>query len=946
MTEQYETVFRELRPDPTDRELKELYTLTKKDLAFIDATAKRNTARLALAIHFKAFHYLGYFIRLKDVPAKIKQHIAQGLGIRRMPTDKELDGYDTSGHKRVHIEAIRRHFDVRPLSMKRDQPWLEALARKAAETKHNVPDIINQMIEELLRQRYELPGITVLVAIATAARATVHDGYLNAVSNALTPEAKQTIDGLLKRGNDPLTGWNALKREPRRPTNREARFWLQHIERLRRLADQMPPLDIPIPKLRFFREWARALDATQLSRLKGPRLYGLAAIYIHAQRGNALDDAVDMFLRLIQRLENLAVRKLQEHRLAQGAEWDALVKQLRDILLAYKTTGTDEQRILAIDDSLAMDVDALLKACDEHLAIQHRNYLPFLVEPYESVRRLLINCLDIVELQALDDGSESRKLLEVVKQLRSVRKRQLTYDEAGLQPADLKWLEALWRSHVVRKDSSGQEYLDRIYLELSILYRIRDELKSGDLFVPKGERFDDFRDHLVDDERLAAELAEYGMTTGIEVEPERHLAKLKVDLKMMIDKVDRRFPDNAYAEIVDGKLSLKRLKRPETSAEVRALDEMISERMTPVNIVDVLIDTCRWLNLHKEFRTIAEGQGRIADLLPRVVTTLLCYGCNLGPVQTERSVRGISRKQVSWINHQYIKEDTLNRCITKAINRYSTYRLPRFWGTGKSASADGTHWRLYEQNLISERHIRYGAYGGIGYYHVSDTYIALMSHFTTCGTYEAVYILDGMLNNKSEIQPDTVHGDTQAQSLPVFALAHLLGIKLMPRIRQLKDLDFSRAEEGHRCEHINALFSDDIDWALIERHFNEMLRIAVSIKVGVITASSILRRLGVLSAVPWTRCSVRQPPEKRHGKEERIVGREAGRGGIGAAASRGAQCAGRATVWCQRTVAVPLARRVHGGGKGGSAGKGRRCGGGSRGGEAAARDRAARAGDR
>jgi TnpA family transposase len=43
------------------------------------------------------------------------------------------------------------------------------------------------------------------------------------------------------------------------------------------------------------------------------------------------------------------------------------------------------------------------------------------------------------------------------------------------------------------------------------------------------------------------------------------------------------------------------------------------------------------------------------------------------------------------------------------------------------------------------------------------------------------------------------------------------------------------------------LFSDDIDWALIETHFNEMLRIAVSIKVGVITASSILRRLGTKS---------------------------------------------------------------------------------------------------
>ncbi len=55
---------------------------------------------------------------------------------------------------------------------------------------------------------------------------------------------------------------------------------------------------------------------------------------------------------------------------------------------------------------------------------------------------------------------------------------------------------------------------------------------------------------------------------------------------------------------------------------------------------------------------------------------------------------------------------------------------------------------------------RYGGYGGIGYYHVSDKYIALFSHFIPCGVYEAVYILDGLINNQSVIQPDTLHGDT------------------------------------------------------------------------------------------------------------------------------------------------------------------------------------------
>jgi hypothetical protein len=45
--------------------------------------------------------------------------------------------------------------------------------------------------------------------------------------------------------------------------------------------------------------------------------------------------------------------------------------------------------------------------------------------------------------------------------------------------------------------------------------------------------------------------------------------------------------------------------------------------------------------------------------------------------------------------------------------------------SGKSASADGMKWDLYPQNLMSEYHIRYGGYGGIGYYLVADSYMGL-----------------------------------------------------------------------------------------------------------------------------------------------------------------------------------------------------------------------------
>jgi hypothetical protein len=47
--------------------------------------------------------------------------------------------------------------------------------------------------------------------------------------------------------------------------------------------------------------------------------------------------------------------------------------------------------------------------------------------------------------------------------------------------------------------------------------------------------------------------------------------------------------------------------------------------------------------------------------------------------------------------------------------------------------------------------------------------------------------------------------------------------------------------------HLDALFTDTVDWDLIRTHWPDMLRVAVSIRAGWITASTILRRLGTYS---------------------------------------------------------------------------------------------------
>ena len=111
-------------------------------------------------------------------------------------------------------------------------------------------------------------------------------------------------------------------------------------------------------------------------------------------------------------------------------------------------------------------------------------------------------------------------------------------------------------------------------------------------------------------------------------------------------------------------------------------------------------------------------------------------------------------------------------------------------------------------------------------YLVSDMYIALFSRFTTCGSWEGHNILDFIARTNETCGRNDPCGYAGTECGNLW-LAHLLGIRLQPRIRNWKGLNLFRSNPDISYEHIDLLFTKRVDWDLIETMLPEMLRVAV-----------------------------------------------------------------------------------------------------------------------
>lgn len=828
----------------TREELQTRYELSEADHVFLRATARGEAGRLTLATILKTRLDLGVFPALEAVDAGIVTHLAKQLGLM-VPPPLLLED---SGKKTLYRyrAAVRAHLGVAPYP-DAGEVLVTNTVLEAAETMSDPADLINRAIEALCGAMIDLPAFSTLDRLVNHLRGRVHERMYERVTARLSAETVAALDALLTVPPDSATTpFNRLKQTPGPARFETIALWTERLAWLTGLLDPDQLLEgISHTKLRQFAAEAAALEAGELLDMsqRGKR-HTLLLSLIRQARTRCRDELIEMLIRRVRRTQAAARERLTALQDENRALEERLIALFGRVLATAKAEETDAAfgrhvRTLLTEQG---GIDRLAEHCETVTAWHGNNDLPLLWPLHARTRSLLFRLVDLMDIRSATQDRSLLDALAMVAKHRHSRRDDLPYD------LDLGFASQRWRSFVV-KGRSGSPTIDRRALEVCVFIHLADALQAGDVCVLGAEAFADYREQLLPWPDCAPRLAAYCRLLAMPESAEAVVAQLKDELTQTAADVDAGLPNNTELTLdADGTPHLKKQRAAREPDGLADFEREIRARMPERHLLDILKHTEHWSGYTRHFGPPSGSDPKLANAVRRYLFAVFGYGCNLGPLQTARHAPDIATAQaLRRINAQHINADKLEAAMADVIGQYTRFGLPRYWGDGRAAIADGTHVKLRENNLLGSRHIRYGSYGGIAYHHIADSYIALFTTFIPCGVWEAVHILDALLKNQSTLRPDTLHADTHGQSEPVFGLCRLLGIKLMPRMRSWADVVFYRPDTSVRYQHIDALFSREIDWMLITKHWPDMMQVALSIQAGRVMPSMLLRKLGTYS---------------------------------------------------------------------------------------------------
>ncbi|MBF0227709.1 MAG: Tn3 family transposase [Desulfobacterales bacterium] len=567
-----------------------------------------------------------------------------------------------------------------------------------------------------------------------------------------------------------------------------------------------------------------------IQRLKPYKRYPILIAFMAQSLEDVVDELVDLFDKYLLNSYMHSKRKLEKFHLAtiKTTQEKLRILQKIGIILLDKNISDDKLREEIYKNIPPEILREILQECSGLIRPKQDLHYDYFANYYLCIRRFIPKFLNVLKFHSNVKDNGLLKAVNILREFNNNKDFDENFDELNLD-----FIPKGWKPYLYDKNKK----INKKYFELCTLWELRGALRSGNIWVQHSRRYADPETYLIPKEQWitlkeqACKLLK--MNTG-----EERLAQANQELKDALKKLDNELINSDRLRIENDKLIVSPLKAEIIEPSCINLQKAITERLPKIELSELLIEVDHWTGFSDCLEHAAEVQPRSSKLIKYLHASILAQSCNLG-LKKMAEASDLSYSQLAWHTNWYLSEDTLQACINKLVNYQYHLPISKHWGVGSFSSSDGQRFPVPIKTKNAVALPRYFGYGkGLTFYTwTSDQFSQYGSKVIPSTVRDATYVLDAILDNETELQIMEHTTDTAGYTELIFALFDLLGMQFSPRIRDIGDQRIYQIDKNTEYKNIGPLLKGTIRQDIILNSWDDLLRLAASIKMGWVTAS-------------------------------------------------------------------------------------------------------------
>ena len=162
----------------------------------------------------------------------------------------------------------------------------------------------------------------------------------------------------------------------------------------------------------------------------------------------------------------------------------------------------------------------------------------------------------------------------------------------------------------------------------------------------------------------------------------------------------------------------------------------------------------------------------------RLVLCLYGLGTNAGLKRVSAGTDDVSHAELLHVRRLFISKEALRSATALVTNAILAVRDTSVWGeAGTACASDSKKVGAWDQNLMTEWHVRYNGRGVMIYWHMERRATCIYSQFKRCSSSEVAAMIEGVLRHCTDMEIQRQYVDSHGQSEVAFAFCHLLELR-------------------------------------------------------------------------------------------------------------------------------------------------------------------------